>query len=179
MRARRVMVYGVTGSGKSTLATELARRTGLPGIAVDDLTWRPGWVPVGKDEQRQIIGEVCAGEAWVLDHGYGAWLDIVHERVELIIGLDYPRWLSLTRLIRRTVGNALTRKPMCNGNIERLDRIVADDSIIRWHFRSFAKKRRRLRGWAADPDGPPMLVFSRPAQVERWLQTQTEGAVQS
>ncbi|SDS27710.1 Adenylate kinase [Microlunatus soli] len=173
------MVYGVTGSGKSTLAAELARVTELPGIAIDDLTWQPGWVPVGKDEQRRIIGEVCAQNSWILDHGYGSWLDLVNERVELIIGLDYPRWLSLGRLIRRTVGNALTKKPMCNGNVERLDRILAKDSIIRWHFHSFAKKRRRLRQWAADPDGPQVLLFSRPAQVERWLRAQVPGGVRS
>lgn len=179
MEARRVMVYGVTGSGKSTLAAELARRTELPGIAVDDLTWQADWVPVAKDEQRRIIGEVCGRDSWILDHGYGAWLDLVNERVELIIGLDYPRWLSLSRLVRRTVGNALTKKPMCNGNVERLDRILTKDSIIRWHFRSFAKKRRRLRAWAADPDGPPVLLFSRPAQAERWLRTQAAGSVRS
>jgi adenylate kinase family enzyme len=163
------MVYGVTGSGKSTLAAAIADRTGLPYVAIDDLTWQRDWVPVAKDEQRRIITEICAGDAWVLDHGYGSWLDVVLDRADLIIGLDYPRWVSLIRLIRRTVGNAITQKPMCNGNIERLSRILAGDSIIRWHFSSFARKRRRLRAWAADPNGPTVLVFSHPGQVQRWL----------
>lgn len=177
MDARRIMVYGVTGSGKSTLAAALARRTGLPCVAIDDLTWQPGWVPVPKADQRRIIADVCAADAWILDHGYGAWLDIVAERVELIIALDYPRWVSLTRLIRRTVGHAVTGRPMCNGNVEQLGRILARDSIIRWHFSSFAKKRRRVRAWAEDPDGPPVLVFSHPRQVERWLAAQRPGPV--
>ncbi|QDP98981.1 adenylate kinase [Microlunatus elymi] len=171
------MVYGVTGSGKSTLAQELAERTGLPPVAVDELTWRPGWVPVPGDEQRKIISEICAGESWILDHGYGKWLDIVNERVELIIGLDYPRWLSLSRLVRRTIGNVLLRTPTCNGNTETVATAVADDSIVRWHFRSFARKRQRLREWAADPQGPPVLVFSHPRQVERWLAAQRPGPV--
>lgn len=173
------MVYGVTGSGKSTLAQRLAERTQLPFVAVDELTWRPGWVPVPGEEQRKIISEVCAGEAWILDHGYGQWLDIVNGRVELIIGLDYPRLLSLSRLVGRTVGNVLFRRPTCNGNTETLATAVADDSILRWHFRSFANKRRRLRDWAADPDGPRVLLFSHPRQVERWLSSQRPGGVRS
>jgi adenylate kinase family enzyme len=35
---------------------------------------------------------------WVLDAAYGRWLDIAIARVELIVALDFPRWLSLARL---------------------------------------------------------------------------------
>ena len=119
---------------------------------------------------------MCAEDVWILDHGYGAWLDVVLDRADLIIGLDYPRWLSLNRLIRRTVGNAITKKPMCNGNVERFSWILAADSIIRWHFSSFARKRRRLRAWAADPSGPTALVFSDPRQVQRRLAALPAGS---
>lgn len=166
---RRIMVYGVTGSGKTTFARRIAERTGLSWHAVDDLTWQPDWVPVPKDEQRRLIEEVCAGDAWILDHGYGAWLDVVLDRVQLIVALDYSRLRSLGRLVRRSVINVLARRPTCNGNVETWRTLIGGDSIVRWHFRSFAGKRRRIRGWAADPDGPRVIVFSRPADAERWL----------
>lgn len=167
----RILVYGVTGSGKSTLAAKLSQRSGLPWYAVDDLTWNPGWVPVADDIQRQRIGDICARDSWILDAAYGKWLDIPASRVQLIIGLDYPRWLSFARLLRRTATHIALRRTTCNGNRETIRNSLAADSILRWHFRSFARKRERIRQWAADPLAPQLLVFSTPAEAAAWLDT--------
>ena len=162
-------MYGVTGSGKSTAATAIGARTRHPVTLVDELTWLPGWVPVEASRQSELIGEIVAGERWVLDSSYSDWLDFVLPRVELVVGLDYPRWLSLARLVRRTVSAAVTKEPRCNGNVETWRTIVARDSIIGWHFRSFSRKRSRMREWAASPDGPEVLLFSRPRELEAWI----------
>lgn len=167
----RVLVYGVTGSGKSTAAVAIGERTGHPVTLVDELTWLPGWVPVDTEEQRELIGEIVAGERWLLDSSYGAWLDLVLPRAQLVIGLDYPRWLSLTRLLRRTVTRAITKEEMCNGNVETWRKVFARDSIIVWHFRSFARKRSRMRAWATAPDGPEVLLFEHPRELEAWLRS--------
>lgn len=167
----RVLVYGVTGSGKSTAALAIGGRTGLPVTLVDELTWLPGWVPVEGAVQRELIGGIVAGERWVLDSSYGAWLDLVLPRVQLVVGLDYPRWLSLLRLARRTVSGAVTKEPRCNGNVESWRNMLSRDSILLWHFRSFARKRDRMRAWAADPAMPPVLLFRRPRELEAWLGT--------
>lgn len=171
MSPDRILLYGVTGSGKSTAALALGERTGLPVTLVDELTWLPGWVPVEQSRQREVIGEVVAGERWVLDSSYAAWLDLVLPRVDLVVGLDYPRWLSLSRLVRRTVSGAITREPRCNGNVETWRKIFDRSSIIGWHFQSFARKRRRMRAWATDPDLPPVLLFRHPRELEAWLKT--------
>ena len=67
----RVLLYGVTGSGKSTAALAVGARTGHPVTLVDELTWLPGWVPVDGSVQRELIGDVVAGEWWLLDSAYG------------------------------------------------------------------------------------------------------------
>ena len=167
----RVLLYGVTGSGKSTAALAIGERTGHPVTLVDELTWLPGWVPVEEAEQRRLIGEVVAGERWLLDSSYGLWLDLVHPRTQLVVGLDYPRWLSLSRLVSRTVGGAITKEPRCNGNVESFRKVFDRSSIIRWHFRSFARKRDRMRAWAAAPEGPEVLLFTRPRALDAWLET--------
>jgi adenylate kinase family enzyme len=167
----RIMVYGVTGSGKTTLARKIADRTGLPCVLVDDLTWQAGWVPVPPDEQRRIIADVCARDRWVIDHGYGAWVDLPLARADLIIGLDYPRLLSLARLVRRCLTNLVTRRPLCNGNTESLRNLLARDSIIGWHFTSFRRKRGRMRAWLDDPEAPPVLLFKRPRDAAVWVES--------
>jgi adenylate kinase family enzyme len=165
----RILIYGVTGSGKTSLAPRISTATGIPWHAVDDLTWEPGWVEVPYGEQRRRIAAICAEERWVLDAAYGRWLDIPLARVELIVALDFPRWMSLSRLIRRSVARALDGRPFCNGNRESFRRLVSGDSIVAWHFRSFTRKRTRIRAWEVDASAPAILRFTRPRQVERWL----------
>jgi adenylate kinase family enzyme len=167
--ADRVLIYGVTGSGKTTFARKLAEATGLPWHSVDELTWEPGWVEVPGDEQRRRIAAICAGERWILDTAYGEWLDVPLARVELIVALDYSRWRSLARLVRRTMMRAIDHRPICNGNTESFGHLLSRDSIIGWHFKSLARKRARMRAWAANPLGPEVIRFTSPAAARRWL----------
>jgi broad-specificity NMP kinase len=115
----RILVYGVTGSGKTWLAERISAATGIPWHAVDDLTWEPGWVPVPEDEQRRRVERIFAEERWVLDTAYGAWLDVALAHADLVVALDFPRWLSLSRLIRRGVARAVDRRPICNVTANR------------------------------------------------------------
>jgi adenylate kinase family enzyme len=164
------MLYGVTGSGKSTAAARISAATGVPWTSVDDLAWQPGWVQLPEDEQRERITEICAGETWLLDTAYAVWRDVPLARVELVVGLDYPRWLSLPRLARRTVDRAVRRQVVCNGNTESWRMMVSRESILLWHFRSFSRKQRQIRAWAADPPaGVRVLRFTRPAALEAWV----------
>ena len=180
---RRILVYGVTGSGKTTLARALGARLGLPYHGMDDLTWDPGWVAVSDEVQRDRVREICGADDWVIDSAYGIWRDIVLARADLIVGLDLPRWLSFGRLLRRTVVNIVRRRPLCNGNHETWrDSVFSYDSILVWHFRSFRRKRARMRAWQADPEFPVAIVLLRsPREVERWvaaLPDRTSGAGQ-
>ncbi len=167
-------MYGVTGSGKSTLARQIASRLDLPGHEVDDLTWEPGWVPVPEEVQRARITAICAGERWVLDHAYGKWLDVPLARADLVVGLDLPRLLTLARLLRRTVTRIVRRTPTCNGNVETWrGAFLRRDSILAWHFASFARKRARIRRWQSDPGFPAIVVLHSSAEVDRWLESLT------
>jgi adenylate kinase family enzyme len=166
---RQIVVYGVTGSGKSTLAARIGARLGLPWHPVDDLAWEPGWVPVPLEVQRARITEICGRPEWVLDSAYGGWRDVPLARADLVVGLDYPRWVSLGRLIRRTADRLVTGRAVCNGNRESLRDVFGADSIIRWHFRSFRRKQQNMRRWYADPAGPPVVLLRSPAEAVRWL----------
>jgi adenylate kinase family enzyme len=164
--ARRILVYGVTGSGKTTLAAALGAATGIAWHAVDDLTWEPGWVQVPVAEQRRRIAAICAGPEWILDTAYGAWLDVPLARAQLVVALDYPRWFSLQRLLRRTLARMVDRRPICNGNHESLRLAFSRESIVAWHFATFARKRARIRAWCARPDAPPVLRLVSPRQAQ-------------
>ncbi len=176
MIPRRILISGVTGSGKTTLAKAVSAKTGLPLIDVDELTWLPGWIEVPYDEQRKRIDQKTGEAEWVMDTAYGRWKDIPEGRADLIVCLDYPRWLSFARLLKRTLTRAIDRQPCCNGNVESWRLIFSKNSILLWHFKSFNSKRTRAHTWAADPT-KNALILSHPRDADRWLQSLTpEGA---
>jgi adenylate kinase family enzyme len=165
-------VYGVTGSGKTTLARRIAQITGLPWHSIDDeVGWLPGWVERPRDEQRAIVSEITSSEEWVLDTAYSHWRDLVMARTDLIVALDYPRLVSLTRLTRRTAKRVVTREVACNGNTESLRQALSSQSIVVWHFRSFAHKRERIAAWQADLSAPPVVRLRSPGATKEWLAT--------
>jgi len=170
-RARRILVHGVTGSGKSTLALALGSVLDLPVTLVDEEMWLPVWVPVPEAEQDVLAARWIAREEWILDSVYGRHRDVTLTRADVVIGLDYPRLISLGRLVRRTATGIVTKEQRCNGNTETLRELVSRESIVRWHFSSFARKRSRMRGWSADPAGPEVFLVRRPRDLDAWLRT--------
>ena len=165
-RARRVLLFGVTGSGKSTAALAVGARLGLPvHLADEEFGWLPGWVQRPAAEMRALAAIAASEPSWVFDTTYNSFRDLVERRADVIIGLDYPRWLSLAWLLRRTLIRAIDRQPICNGNVETPRQTFSRDSIIVWHFQSFSRKRATMRAWAARAEGPPVLVVRRPREL--------------
>ena len=167
-RAKRVLVYGVTGSGKSTAALAIGARLGLHvHLADDEFCWLPGWVQRPAAEMRALAAVAASEPAWVFDTAYESFRDLVEPRADVVIGLDYPRWISLGRLLRRTLVRAVDRRPICNGNVETLRQVFSRDSIIVWHFRSFTRKRATMRAWASRAEGPAIMLVRRPRELDR------------
>ncbi len=167
-RARRVACFGSTGSGKSTLAKRLAEAIGTEWISADDACWDPGWSMPPAEVQRERLLPLLAAESWVLDTPYSSVRADVLATIDVMVALDYPRLTSLRRLLGRTVVRAWTKTPVCNGNTESWRMAFASrDSILVWHFRSWAEKRRQLREYAADPALPPVLVLRHPREAEQ------------
>lgn len=168
--AQRVLFHGVTGSGKTSAAHAYAEATGVPEFSADDdIGWLPAWTGRPIEDQHRIAVDIAAQDRWVLDSAYSSWRHLIVTRAELIVFLDYPRWLSLNRLVRRTIRRVVTKEPVCNGNTETLRRALAEDSIIRWHFRTFSLKKDAISRIIADPSMPPVLSFRRPRDLDAWI----------
>nr|WP_171584834.1 adenylate kinase [Arthrobacter sp. 260]NOJ59236.1 adenylate kinase [Arthrobacter sp. 260] len=168
---QRVLFYGVTGSGKTTAARRYASATGLPEVSADDqIGWLPAWTERDPTEQARLAATLASGERWVFDTVYAKWADQVLPRTELVVALDYPRWVSLSRLVRRTMRRVVRQEVVCNGNRESARKAISRDSILAWHFKSFPRKRARIRRLIED-DCVPVLRFTRPRDLDRWLRS--------
>jgi adenylate kinase family enzyme len=119
---RRVLVLGCSGSGKSTFARALGARARLPVVHLDQLYWRPGWVPAPRAEFEAAVAEAAAGERWVMDGNNASTFGLRVPRADAIVWFRRSRALCLWRVARRVAGSyGRVRPDMAPGCPERLD----------------------------------------------------------
>jgi adenylate kinase family enzyme len=162
----RVLIAGTSGSGKSTLGCRLAAILDLPYIDLDALHHGANWTP-----RPQFVADVerfAAGSQWVTEWQYPAVRERLAERADLLILLDLPRWVVMSRVVRRTLSRRLRHLELWNGNVESpLRTIVRDrDHIIRWAWRAHSEHLPRVSSWLTQR--PTLLVvrLRTPDQIE-------------
>jgi adenylate kinase family enzyme len=163
---QRVLVIGSGGSGKSTFAAELAQRTGLPLIHLDQHYWRSGWIEPDKAEWIAKVDELVAGERWIIDGNFSGTMERRIAACDTVVFLDRSRWLCLGRVVARWLrhrGNA--RPDMAPGCEERLDA-----SFLAWIFGYPERNRPKVlaRIAALRPDQRAFVLRSR-REVEAFL----------
>ncbi|WP_248817326.1 adenylate kinase [Frankia sp. AgB32] len=163
---QRVLVVGSGGAGKSTLARELARQAGLPVVHLDRYFWRPGWVATPVQEWCAIVAGLVAKPAWVMDGNYSGTLDLRIPAAELIVFLDLPRRVTISRALRRWARwRGRTRPDMAPECPERVDM-----AFLRWLWNYPRDSRIRLLR-ALDRHGAAARVvrLRTSREVRLWL----------
>ena len=151
---QRVSVVGNSGSGKSTMARQLAAALGVPHLELDSVFHQPGWEPLPAGEFRRVVEGAVAGDGWVMDGNYSAVRPIVWARADTVVWLDLPRRTVMRQVVWRTLGRAVTRQELWNGNRESLRNFLTwapEESIISWAWHNHGKYRDRYAAAAADP----------------------------
>ena len=168
---QRAAVVGVTGSGKTTLAGALAARLGVPHVEMDALNWLRGWQPIERAEFRRRVDAVTSAPGWVTDGNYREVRDLVWGRAQALIWLDYPLWVNLWRLLRRSLQRIITREELWNGNRESVrGQFFSRDSLFVYAVRSRRGLRQNIRR-ALEDEYPHLHVIhlASPRAADRWL----------
>jgi len=159
---QRVVIVGSSGSGKSTLARQLERRLGLARLELDSLLHQPGWQALPQETFRERV-EAFVGthERWVVDGNYSTVRDLVWLHADTLLWLDLPRPVVMLSLLRRTLGRALTREVLWNGNRERWDQFLSLDperSVIAWSYTRHYPLRAEYEAALRRPEYAHLLV---------------------
>jgi adenylate kinase family enzyme len=162
---RRVWIVGNSGSGKSTLAAAAARRLGVPHVELDSLQHGPGWLQATPDELRGRAEAALAGDAWVCDGNYRIARDEHMHRAQLVVWIDYPLPIVVSRVTRRTAVRLVTRRRIYNGNRERWRNLVDPSHPMWWAWTSHAPRRRE---YEATMDARWLRLRS-PREAAGWL----------
>jgi hypothetical protein len=138
----RILVVGTSGSGKTALAARLAHRLGATHVELDEFKHGPDWTERSADEMRARTAAAIEGvEAWVADGNYSEVRDVLWPRANTIVWLDYSRALVMSRVVRRSIARAVTRRELWNGNRSDWRRWGDPDHPIRWAWRTHGAKR--------------------------------------
>ena len=151
------------------MARRVATALNAPYTELDALYHGPAWMP-----RPAFIDEVTrlgAAERWTTEWQYKLARPILAPRADLLIFLDLPRWVVMTRVVRRTLRRRLGRVELWNGNFEPPLRTVFGDRdhIVRWAWRTHHEHLGRVSELLEQRPDLPVVRLQTARQVDRWL----------
>lgn len=171
-RLRRVAVAGPPGAGKSTLARSLCERLGLPFVEFESFYHAPGWTV--RPTWREEVLKFLQSPEWAIEWQGEEVREQMTARIQVLVWLDHPRMLTVTRVVVRTIKRRLGRgSAIAGGNIEGPLRTFFTDPnhIIKDSWRRHKMMRARVRRVIAEDHHPNLVIvhLRGQRQVDTWL----------
>jgi adenylate kinase family enzyme len=169
---RRVVVVGAGGSGKTTLGRELARRLAVPFADLDELFWLPGWQRAPADLFRTRVESVIARPSWVIAGDYvSSAAPLIWPKVDTLVWLDLPRFITFSRVVRRTVVAAARHRELWPGCVQHWSTALRT-GLFRISWNQPAKYRATFptlipQRLCADAQ---YVRLTRQSEVAKWLE---------
>jgi len=151
----------------------------MPHVELDSLNWGPDWTEVPVELFRDRVGTALHGDSWVVDGNYSKVRDIVWSRADTVVWLDFPLWLILWRLVRRTFQRTLTREELWGGNRERFrEQFFSRSSLLLWALQTYRRRRRGYPQLLAKPEYAHLrqVRLQSPRETATWLDRLTPTA---
>lgn len=176
---RRISVVGLSGSGKTTVARRLARLVEAPHVELDAVHWiHPDWAEPSDEEFQAAVGRALAGDAWVVEGNYRSARAVYWPRVEMMVWLDLPLWLTTWRALWRSLRRVGSSEPLWGTQRESFRHSVLSlESPWIWNLRVHRLRRRQFTALAAELErrgGQPVRLKSQ-HEVDEWLKQQETG----
>jgi hypothetical protein len=144
--------------------------TGGVHTEIDGLYHGAEWMP-----RPQFLDDVrtfTAADAWTTEWQYSTARPLLAARADLMVWLDLPfAWVTLPRVIRRTLHRRRHRVHLWNGNTEPPLRTIFTDPehIVRWAVKTRRKYRERVPRLEIDHPHLVVVKLRSRGEVERWM----------
>lgn len=169
----KILIVGTSGSGKSTLARRLSKKLSLTDIELDALFWKPNWTETPQNEFREkILSAIAKKDGFVIHGNYNKVRDITWGKSEIVIWLDYPKWLVMWRVFKRSVLRLIKNEVLWSGNQETFYKtFFSKDSIILWAWNTYALRRQQYLQLIKTPEFEHLKVIriTNPNEIDRLI----------
>lgn len=133
----KILVIGSAGSGKTTFSKLLGEKLNLPIIHLDKEYWKAGWVEPSHEEWAEKLENLLLNDKWIMDGNYASTLELRVEKADMIIFLDYNRFVCVNGVLKRVFKNRKKqRDDLPDGCLDKLD-----FKFLKWVW-DFPKKYR-------------------------------------
>jgi adenylate kinase family enzyme len=171
-RLRRIAVAGPPGAGKSTLARSLCERLGLPFVEFESFYHAAGWTV--RATWREDVLTFLERPEWVIEWQGEEVREQMTARAQLLVWLDHPRALAVTRVVVRTIKRRFGRgSAIAGGNVEGPLRTFFTDPnhIIKDSWRRHRVMQARVRRVLAEDHHTDLVIvrLRGQRQVDAWL----------
>ncbi len=169
---KRIVVVGTSCSGKTTFSAKLAQCLGIRHVELDSLYWMKDWQERPIDDFRRFVQQEAERDTWVIEGNYRKVRDILWNRADTLVWLNYPFHLIFYRAISRTLRRIIYKEEVCGGNTETFfASFLSSDSIIAWVLKTHWKRRREYSILMTSSEYPNMkkIEIGSPGEAKRML----------
>lgn len=169
----RIAIVGTSGSGKTTLARKLSTLLSCKHIELDAHAWKPGWVMKEKEVIIEYVREATKTSSWVTCGNYSMTRDVIWKEATHLVWLKLPARVVFWRLLKRTVGNILTKRELAGGNVESFYlQFFSKKSIFLWALKTHWKRKRTYPPLLASEDYKHLevIVLKSQKEIDDWLE---------
>ena len=169
------VIIGCSGSGKSTTAKMIAQRfSKIQSLHLDDLNWSPNWQMADKKTfkqraERSMTQLKAKDSPFVIDGNYTFAHEIIWPNIDVAIYLDYDFWIIFYRIIMRTFCHVITRKVICNGNVEQISRIFTKDSMPYFVWHRYDRYKQKIPALIRRYPNVKVLTIKSPYHFNYWF----------
>lgn len=153
------------------MARALGDHLAVPYHEMDALHYvGPGWAVDGEFAAK--VAAIVSSPAWVFDSfGYPEVRELLWERADTVVWLDYSRSVIMPRVLRRSLRRTLLRERVFGGNRETLAGWFRRDHPAWWAWSQHAARRAAIHRLVHDPRFAHLRVirFGAPDEAAAWL----------
>jgi adenylate kinase family enzyme len=112
----------------------------IPHFELDELHWGPNWTI--KADFEDNVAEAVQKPAWIIDGNYRKVRNIIWDKTDTLIWLNYSFPVVFSRALRRTFSRVFTKQEIFSGNRENLvTTLFSSDSILWWVIKTYRKRK--------------------------------------